>query len=218
VIAHFTHTEPGGHPDNQDCLELRPLAAGPECYLCAVADGQGGRSGAALAAATACKACLNSASAFSLKQLLCPAAWPDLLRAADEAVAKTEGAGYTTSIAFCVTESAVCGGSNGDSAALVLNPRQAPSILTQYQEKNPPLGSGVAEFVPFASRLVGPWTVLAMTDGVWKYAGWESVLAAAAEASGEAIIHRLRAKASLHRSGGLQDDFTLAILQGGLPS
>ena len=45
MITSFTHTEPGGHPENEDRFEVRPVPGGPGCYLCAVADGQGGRSG-----------------------------------------------------------------------------------------------------------------------------------------------------------------------------
>ena len=47
--------------------------------------------------------------------------------------------------------------------------------LTSSQRKNPPVGSGGAIFVPFACRLIRPWQVLAMSDGVWKYAGWEAI-------------------------------------------
>jgi hypothetical protein len=53
-----------------------------------------------------------------------------------------------------------------------------------------------------------------MTDGVWKYADWESVLTASAEGTTEMIIHNLRARAALTRTGNLQDDFTLAVFQG----
>jgi hypothetical protein len=69
-------------------------------------------------------------------------------------------------------------------------------------------------FVPFASSLIRPWTVLAMSDGVWKYSGWESVLNAASEGTGETIIQKLREKAVLQRTRSLQDDFTLVVFQG----
>ena len=49
--------------------------------------------------------------------------------------------------------------------------------LTANQIKNPPVGSAAAVFTPFAGRLERPWTVLAMSDGVWKYVGWERVRA-----------------------------------------
>jgi hypothetical protein len=214
VIASFTHSEPGGHRENQDAFEVRPLPGTTDGYLCAVADGQGGRAGGALAAALACKACLDAASGCPVADLLGPAAWIPILRAADEAVAACKEAGATTLVAFCLTENALCGGSGGDSAAVVVNPRQPPAILTRGQQKNPPVGSGAAVFVPFSTGLLPPWTVLAMTDGVWKYAGWEQVFAAAAACSGTAMIGALRKAASLPASGRLQDDFTLVGFQG----
>jgi PPM family protein phosphatase len=214
VIAYSAHTEPGGHEENQDYLEVRAVAGSSGCYVCAVADGQGGQVGAAHAAATACKNCLDMAASFRTDQLLAPSTWGDILQSADKAVAATDEAGYTTLIGFCLTETKLCGGSSGDSAVIVLNAGQPPRILTQHQMKNPPVGSRGAIFVPFSMRLVHPWTVLAMTDGVWKYAGYDNIFAAASEGVGESIIHKLREKCGLPRTGGLQDDFTLVIFQG----
>lgn len=214
MIAYFTHTEAGGHDENQDYVEVRSVPGHSPCYVCAVADGQGGQAGAALAAAIACHSCLDKASSFRADQLLSPSFWSDILRDADKAVADAPEAGYTTLIAFCLTETMLCGGSSGDSALLVQNAGQLPLILTNHQIKNPPVGSRGAIFVPFSARLVHPWTVLAMTDGVWKYAGWDSIFAAVSAGDGEAIIHKLREKSALPRTGGLQDDFTLIVFQG----
>ncbi len=214
MIATFTHTEPGGHPENEDRLAVIPLPGESSAYLCAVADGQGGQAGAALAAAVACQSCLDRASSFRLDQLLSASVWPTILRHADEAVADAEGAGYTTLIAFCLTETMLSGGSSGDSAVLLRNAGQRPCVLTERQMKNPPVGSRGAVFVPFAARLIHPWTVLAMTDGVWKYGGWDNILAVSSEGGGEAIVHALREKAILLRTGQLQDDFSLVVFQG----
>ena len=89
----------------------------------------------------------------------------------------------------------------------------APIILSQGQHKNPPLGSGGASTVAFAAALKKPWTLLAMTDGVWKYAGWETVLGIASDRSGEEIIQQLKNRARLPLSGAFQDDFTVVVLQ-----
>ena len=183
MIAHFCWTEPGGHDENQDSAAVQAVEGDALAFLCAIADGQGGQTGAALASAIACKSCLETTSSYRLNQLLSPSNWPDILSESDRAVAAAEGAGYTTLAAFCLTENALCGSSSGDSAVLLLNANQSPLILTSNQEKNPPVGSGGATFVPFAARLIYPWTVLAMTDGVWKYVGWESVIAIASNAS-----------------------------------
>lgn len=214
VITYFTHTEPGGHEENQDRFEVRLVAGSSACYVCTLADGQGGQAGAARAAAIACQSCLDRASSYRSDKLLSPSIWPVILRDIDKAIAEAPGAGYTTLIAFCLRETMLCGGSSGDSAVLVQNAGQPPRILTKHQMKNPPVGSRGAIFVPFSMRLVHPWTVLAMTDGVWKYAGWDSIFAVASEGASETIIHKLRQKSALPRTGGLQDDFTLVVFQG----
>lgn len=214
MIAYFTHTEPGGHDENQDYAEVRSIPGPSPRYVCTVADGQGGQAGAARAASIACQSCLERISSFRALQLLSPSTWTDILRKADKAVADVEEAGYTTLVAFCLTEAMLCGASSGDSAAAVLNAGQPPCILTKHQMKNPPVGSRGAIFVPFSLRLVHPWTVLATTDGVWKYVGWDSIFAVASEGDGETIIRKLREKAALPRTGALQDDFTLVVFQG----
>jgi hypothetical protein len=214
VIAYFTHTEAGGHIENQDYVAVRPVPGSSPCYVCVVADGQGGQLGAARAAAIACQSCLDRSSSFRADQLLSPSIWSDILRNADKAVADVEEAGYTTLVAFCLTEAMLCGASSGDSAVAVLNAGEPARILTKQQRKNPPVGSHGAFFVPFSLRLVHPWTVLAMTDGVWKYSGWDSIFAVASEGDGETIIRKLREKAALPRTGTLQDDFTLVVFQG----
>ena len=80
--------------------------------------------------------------------------------------------------------------------------------------KNPPIGSGGAGGVSFGANLGPPWTVLAMSDGVWKYAGWENILRIGFGERGEAIGDALLEAARLKRTGELQDDFTLIVLQG----
>lgn len=214
MIAYSAHTEPGGHEENQDRFEVRPVAGSSASYVCAVADGQGGKAGAALAAAVACQVCLDRVFALRVDQLQSPSIWPAILADADMAVADAHEAGYTTLIAFCLTETLLCGGSSGDSALLVQNAGQSPRILTEHQMKNPAVGSRGASFVPFTLELVHPWTVLAMTDGVWKYAGWDSIFAAASEENDEVILRKLSEKSALPRTGGLQDDFTLVVFHG----
>lgn len=214
MIAYFTHTEPGGHEKNEDRLEVVPLRQTVSGYLCALADGQGGQAGGAEAAEIACRNCVGSAASFSLDQLLSPLTWPTILRQSDEMVANNPQAGFTTLIGFCLTETAVCGASSGDSAVLLMNAGKRPLVLTGQQYKNPPVGCGAAVFMPFASPLIAPWTVLAMTDGVWKYAGWDTLFAVTESDRAEAILHRVHAKAVLPASAKLQDDFSLVVFQG----
>jgi hypothetical protein len=97
---------------------------------------------------------------------------------------------------------------------VLLNPGQPAHILTGHQVKNPPVGSRGAVFVEFAAPLAPPWKVLVMTDGVWKYAGWEEVLRIVAAEQGQCILSALQERARLARTGGLPDDFTAVLFQG----
>jgi hypothetical protein len=213
MIQVFTHSEAGGHPDNEDAFLVQPHPRDPGCRLCAVADGQGGRAGGGEAAREACRLCVEVCPGVVPARLFVPFTWTELLGAVDAGVARHAGAGFTTLVAFCLTETTVCGASCGDSAALLLGAGQPEVILTRHQQKNPPVGSGGAVFVPFAARLTIPWRVLAVTDGVWKYAGWEGVTACASQHAGAEVARAIRSRAALPGSGGLQDDFTVVLFQ-----
>jgi hypothetical protein len=134
------------------------------------------------------------------------------LRQADVAVAADSGAGFTTLVGLCVYQGRVVGASSGDSAALVISGGKARE-LTAGQQKNPPVGSGAAVAVPFATGAAEPWRVLVMSDGVWKYVGWDRVVAIASRARGPAVIAELQAAARLPGSGHFQDDFTVVVLE-----
>jgi len=214
MIRVATHSEAGGHPANEDVFILQPHPADPHSYLGAVADGQGGRAGGAQAARRACDTFLEIARQATLPELLSLRIWDDILAYVDRAVADDPHAGFTTLVAFCVARDQLTGASCGDSALVLAEARQEPLILTARQSKDPPVGSGGAVFIPFAMRLHVPWTGLVMTDGVWKYAGWDAVAQAATGGAGEDVIRALRQRAALPASGALQDDFTLVVLQG----
>lgn len=156
---------------------------------------------------------MEVAVAFPADKLWQPAAWGQILRTADREVRENPAAGFTTLVAFCLNKEILCGASCGDSAALLLQVNQPAKILTDRQFKNPPVGSGVASFIGFAAELQRPWTVLAMSDGVWKFAGWENIFKIGLQEDGQKIAATLRDRAKLQGSGGLQDDFTLVIFQ-----
>lgn len=84
--------------------------------------------------------------------------------------------------------------------------------MTDRQAKNPPVGSGAAWFVPFVAKLAAPWLVMAMSDGVWKYVGWDRLIAAVAAHHGEPLIEALQVSARL-RSGRFPDDFTVVVFE-----
>ena len=53
-----------------------------------------------------------------------------------------------------------------------------------------------------------------MSDGVWKYAGWERIRREAVSLEGAALVESLKQAARL-RSGSFPDDFTLIVLESG---
>ncbi len=209
-----TFTEPGGHPLNEDAFLVQQHPADPSCWLCFLADGQGGRSGGGVAARLACHTGLERAGRLAPARLVDGRTWASLLRQADLAVAAEVMAGFTTLVGFCVRDKMVVGASSGDSAVLTVVGRQALELTTS-QRKNPPVGSGEAEFVSYAVVLTEPWTVLAVSDGVWKYAGWNTIVGAATTMSREGLVDALKDAARLPRSGRFPDDFTVVLFEGG---
>jgi hypothetical protein len=214
MIQVSSYSAAGGHATNEDVFEVCPHPRDRAMYLCALADGQGGRAGGLAAARLACRTCVAAASEKASAHLMLPYVWTEILRTADAAVAADPAAGFTTLIAFGVTEARLCGASCGDSAAVVLaGPGQVGDILTARQHKNPPVGSGMAIPVPFAAILRPPWALLTMSDGVWKYSGWESIFGLDPRQPGHVLCRTLLERACLPDSLALQDDFTLVVIQ-----
>jgi PPM family protein phosphatase len=209
-VWHLSEAGEGG--ENEDAFVVRGHPGEEGCLLVALADGQGGRAGGREAARVACAACVEVALGRSVKDLMRPGVWEEAGRAADGAVARAAGAGFTTLVAFAVYRDWLAGASSGDSAALMVNAGEEGVILTGGQVKDPPVGSGAAVFTPFGARLSAPWTALALSDGVWKYAGWEGVWEVARRCAGEEVAGELRRRAAL-RSGALADDFTVVVVK-----
>lgn len=214
MIRVATHSEAGGHAHNEDAFAIGSHPDDPDGLLCALADGQGGRFGGGPAARLACETFLDLASRVPLERLMLRDGWDGILTQVDRAVADDAGAGFTTLVAFAVARGHLAGASCGDSALVVAASGQAPLALTARQSKYPAVGSGGAVFVPFSAALPVPWAVLAMSDGVWKYAGWDAVYQAAAGGTAD-LVGPLRQRAGLPGSGALQDDFTLVVLRDG---
>ena len=212
-----SYTAPGEGSENQDAYEIHPHPENAEYRLFALADGQGGREGAATAASTACRTLIRAASSYAPGDLIRSQSWKQLMPLADKAVLHDCTAGFTTLVAFCITPMGVCGASSGDSAVLLANGDQTAEILTAGQFKNPPVGSGNARFSTFSARLTNPWTLIAMSDGVWKYTGWDPICRiAASHGPSQGIIHCLRNYAASPVCGQLQDDFTLVVFQSAM--
>jgi PPM family protein phosphatase len=204
---------PGGHAENQDAFVVGAYWSDPTWWVAAVADGQGGQAGAAEAAQCGCRAFLDQAKLAPSRMLTSPANWLTWLRAVDEAVQRDKSAGYFALVALAVSDTALIGVSSGDCAAVAYCGGEKPVVLTDRQSKNPPVGSASAHFTPFALPLAPPWTVLLCSDGVWKYTGWEALYSLDPRQPGEEIVASLRRRAALPRTGELQDDFTMVLLQ-----
>jgi len=205
MIQTHSFSEAGGHPANEDAFVVQVIPNTPDGWLVCIADGQGGRAGGAKAAQVACETAVCNAGREGYH--------PDILSRADQAVAAQHEAGFTTLIAFSVEGNCVKGASCGDSAVLALCGSGSITELTAHQFKNPPGGSGEAIFVPFEMKLTRPWKILAMTDGVWKYVGWQRVRELARELGGKELLAALQSAARLPRSGEFQDDFTVVLLE-----
>ena len=208
----FSHSEPGGHETNEDAIRVTRYADDPITLICALSDGQGGQAGGALAAQTAVDSCLEKTQTYSLNELLNPATWQAIGEAVDRNVSLKPDAGYTTFIGLALVESFVIGISCGDSAvALLLHDKFVQ--LTERQHKNPPIGSGAARLAPFSARLSEPWKLLLMSDGVWKYTGWEAIVERYRREGGQALISSLRDVAAFNNGGRLFDDFSLILIE-----
>ncbi|MBA4186734.1 MAG: hypothetical protein C0467_01825 [Planctomycetaceae bacterium] len=205
MIQTYSFSEAGGHPTNEDAFVVQVIPNTSDGWLVCIADGQGGRAGGAKAAQFACETAVSNVGRGGYH--------PDILTRADQAVAANHEAGFTTLVNFSVEGNCVNGASCGDSAVLAVCGSGVIAELTAQQFKNPPVGSGDAVFVPFEMELVRPWRVLAMTDGVWKYVGWQRVRELATKLGGEELLAALQSAARLPRTGQFQDDFTVVVLE-----
>ncbi len=204
MIRAYSFSAAGGHLVNEDSFLVQQAPDNPDAWIVAIADGQGGQAGGAAASKLACL----SVQAFARSESLV-----ERLSQCDAAVAAAPGAGFTTLAAIEVIGNTITGASCGDSAVIVISKDSAPRVLTSHQFKNPPVGSGEAIFIPFEMELVRPWKVLAITDGVWKFAGWEKVWDLASRLSGEELLTELQSAARLKTSGEFPDDFTVVLLE-----
>jgi hypothetical protein len=67
-MQHFICSEAGYNHLNEDTIVVQAHPENPKILLCALADGQGGRSGGAEASRIATEKCLQIASSFSIEQ------------------------------------------------------------------------------------------------------------------------------------------------------
>ena len=173
-LHQVVYSEAGDGHSNEDLVIVRPHPGDAGVLLCSLADGQGGQVGGAAAARVAVDGSLRAASSLPTDELRQEAPWYAVVGAADEAVCEDDAAGFCSLVSLGISEREIWGASCGDSGALLLSGGR-DSLLTEDQYKNPPVGSSAARPVAFSARLEPGWTLLVVSDGVWKYVGWESI-------------------------------------------
>jgi hypothetical protein len=207
-----TFTEAGEGHTNEDAIAHRSHPANGSFALCALADGQGGRSGGAAAARLAVSSTLDVACEVAPETLLLPSTWFNVCGTADRNVAAANDAGYCTLVGLVITGEWVVGASSGDSAAILIL-GHAAVILTDRQRKNPPVGSGAAVFETFSAGLGKWWRILVVSDGVWKYVGWEQTTAIGRAAHAHDVAGALRREGVTRSGGKLPDDFSVIVIE-----
>ncbi|MFO1483282.1 MAG: protein phosphatase 2C domain-containing protein [Verrucomicrobiaceae bacterium] len=207
----ITHTEPGGKAVNEDFILARRHPQDESVMICCIADGQGGRSNGAVASKAACELFFESVSAVSPMKLFEDRAILNLLNQVDGRVSATGG--FTTLAVLVLDRDMAAGASAGDSKVYARDSAGQVIEVSSKQRKNPPVGSGDAIFEPFMAHAVGGSRVLMMTDGVWKYAGYESIQRALVAPDLNSVPELLR-RDTLARGGSLlPDDFSLIAIQ-----
>ena len=188
---------PGGHADNQDAFVVAACRAEPEWWVTPwpMVGGQP----AAEAAQLACRTFLKQVAGRQAKQLSSPANWMTWLRSVDEPMRWIPWRDCAF-VALAVSEVAVIRRKRRLCRAGVLLWRRASGADWPAAEKPARrLGLGL-----FHALCRGPGIARALllcSDGVWKYAGWDTLLCLDSRQAGEALIATLRQKAMLPHAG-----------------
>jgi hypothetical protein len=207
-----THSEPSAGHDNEDFVIARRHPSGGDRFVCALADGQGGQSNGAQASRAACESLWKLASQRSFDELLSVESWTGLLFAVDSAAASTGG--FTTLAALALDAGSALCASCGDSKVYFAAQDTKSRIVewTERQHKNPPVGSGEAFFRTQSWNIVGWGRVLMLSDGVWKYCGYEAIQAAFALPDFSGAAQLLKAKTLARTGTSLPDDFSVIAI------
>lgn len=158
-------------------------------YLVSVADGAGGTGNGAAAA--------DRLIAFisRLADRAVTADWFDALCSFDDELSGRLSGGETTGAVAFATAERIVGASVGDSAPWLISPVGEFRDLTANQRRKPLLGSGEALPVVFEAERGGGRLLLG-SDGLFKYATAETIVALAARTSvaeaADALAHCVR--------------------------
>ena len=108
-MRYFTYTEAGNGHTNEDCVVVQTHPADAQMLLCALADGQGGRSGGREAAQRAVQSSLAYLTNNSPNDLVSVREWLIAAEKADAAISRDAEAGFTTLVLCGVTATGVSG-------------------------------------------------------------------------------------------------------------
>ncbi|MCW5554843.1 MAG: protein phosphatase 2C domain-containing protein [Verrucomicrobiae bacterium] len=190
----------GGH-ELQDRAEV--FWSGANLVL-VVADGAGGRSGAAQAAEFVIRRVRQAIHSADLS----PAGLAEFLRLTDRQMAEARNVGETTCVIVVISQTGIVGASIGDSGAWHIT-QAGIDNLTGHQTRKPFLGVGCA--IPFGF-VRGPLTgtLLVASDGLLKYSSAERIAAVAlsdnVETSAQKLVGLVR-----YPSGALPDDVSVLL-------
>jgi serine/threonine protein phosphatase PrpC len=188
-----------GNPENQD------RGAVIECdseRVLVIADGAGGLSGGAEAAAMAVDLVRRQASILDG-----PDSCVALLQNVDRNVANDGAAGETTCVLAVLTGDNVYGASVGDSGAWVIQ-QNGVIDLTRRQVRKPFIGTRCASPVSFSHKLSNGEKLLIATDGLFKYTSPEKIENVCQVDAPETVASRL-IELIRYPSGALPDDITI---------
>lgn len=194
-FATSTFLEPG-NPELQDRLEIFRVE---NRMVLVVADGAGGRSGAAEAAEFVIRAARGAAESLrgaeDCFRFLCEV---------DHNIAQADNCGETTGVIVVLSPGELFGANVGDSVAWLFAPDGKRELS---HVRKPYLGSGVAAPHQFASKF-NRGTVVVASDGLWKYTSLELI-----EQNVKTVTHGELAKELGNlvrlRSGAFPDDIAI---------
>lgn len=164
----------------------------------AIADGAGGISGGAEAAAMFIEVVRQSAASLDSRGGLA-----GLMMGLDGRMADDPQAGETTGIIVSLRPDKLIGASVGDSALWLFN-GSTRQELTAGQSRKPLLGSG-STMPHIFTHEVPAGTLVIATDGLWKYTGIETIHQTVRETDSSKLAWKLVDLVRL-RSGTLPDD------------
>jgi serine/threonine protein phosphatase PrpC len=186
-----------GNPELQDRLEV--FRFGNRVVLI-VADGSGGRSGAAEAAEFVIRSTRNIAAS-----LTDATACFRLLLELEQKIAQATECGETTGVILGVSPDEIFGANVGDSAVWLFTPSDKEELS---RVRKPYLGTGVASPHQFARKSTEATLVVA-SDGLWKYTSLELIEQKVRTENPTRLAESLGNLVRL-RSGSMPDDVAIA--------